>query len=240
MPSLNRVRALGILALATLTLAAPAAATAATSLPSPRWYWDSNNDEIADAGAYTVRTAGDNSYWTSGREARITSAVATWAATQWNPSANLTAAPADCGVSLTCQGLWIDGTQPPASCGGNFVPGELAVNCVKFDFRDQTFGPNYFDIKDSDIYINTTGSGPTWTYSSTGSSSDTIYDFQGVLTHEIGHAILLIDLGVDETVPPCAPGGTLETMCGYVYKGWQSTQQRSLVTDDITSVNAVY
>lgn len=78
---------------------------AQTSLPSPRWFWDSNGDYSPDASAYTIRTAGNDSYWTSGREARISAAVTEWRTTDWNPGIDLTAAPSNCYALLTCQGL---------------------------------------------------------------------------------------------------------------------------------------
>lgn len=209
---------------------------AATSIPSPRWFWDSNGDYLPDASAYTIRTAGVDSNWTSGREARITAAVNEWRTTQWNPSVNLTAAPADCYESLSCHGVWIDGS---AGCLGTWPAGVLAVNCTYAQLRTEP-SPDFYDLGDADVFFHTAGTAhPIWTYSAAGSSEDDVWDFQGSLTHEMGHSILLIDLGVSGA-PACAPGGTLETMCGYVYKGWQTTQQRSLVPDDETSANTVY
>ena len=98
-------------------------------------------------------------------------------------------------------------------------------------------GAPYDDVQDTDIIFHTAGTGhPTFTYSAAGSAEDDVWDFQGVLTHEVGHSISLIDIPQGS----CASGGTLETMCGYVYAGWQTTQQRTLVPDDVTSANGIY
>lgn len=219
----------------------PGFAAATLSVPTPHYCWDVGNNGSPDADAYTIRTAGNDTYWTTGRQDRIVAAITEWDDdTPWNPNYDLSAGPADCLASLTCHGLWIDGSQPPAACGGAFVIGELARNCRKSDDRVDAEGTPYTDIKDNDIYFFTSGSGhPTWTYSSTGSIDDDVYDFQGILTHEIGHSIRLYDLGVMGR-PACAPGGTLETMCGVIPTGWQSTQQRTLVADDKTSADVVY
>jgi len=100
-------------------------ALAVHSMPAIPQYRDIGNDGSPDAAA-TLRTAGTDSYWTSVREDRLQYAVWQWDVyTDWNPTLNTTAAPADCDPSLTCQGIWIDGT---AGCQA-FEPGDLAHNC---------------------------------------------------------------------------------------------------------------
>jgi hypothetical protein len=237
MATYGRVAAcLLLVGLLMLQLVAPA--LAALSIPAPLSYYDSDNNGTPDAGAYTIRTAGLDSVWTAGREARITAAVGEWNGdTQWNPNVNLAASPGfSCYDSVSCHGVWIDGTEPPLNCGGPFPANALAVNC-RLVVRRFVNGAPYDDIEDSDILFHTAGTGhPIFTYSAAGSAEDDVWDFQGVLTHEVGHSIFLKDIPQGS----CATGGTLETMCGYVYAGWQTTQQRTLVPDDVTSANGVY
>lgn len=213
-------------------------ADAALSIPAPLTYWDSDNNGSPDTNAYTIRTAGLDSTWTAGREARLTAAIAEWDNdTQWNPNYSLAASPGfTCYDSSTCHGVWIDGTDQPLDCGGPFATNTLAVNCVLTVGRFVN-GAAYNDIEDTDIIFHTAGTGhPIFTYSAAGSAEDDVWDFQGTLTHEVGHSINLKDIPQGS----CFPGGTLETMCGYVYKGWQTTNQRTLVPDDVTSANGVY
>lgn len=56
-----------------------------------------------------------------------------------------------------------------------------------------------------------------------------LYDGEGVIAHELGHAVFLLDLS-------CAPG---PTMCGSSTAA-QSFHLRSLAQDDKDAANAVY
>lgn len=102
------------------------------SLPTIPTYQDVGNDGYADP-ATTLRTAGNDSYWTAAREDRVTYAASQWRVySQFDPSANLTAAPADCFDSLTCHGVWIDGQDG----GIPFQTGEKAHNITKVVLRE--------------------------------------------------------------------------------------------------------
>lgn len=220
-------------ALVAALLAIGASATGAIashSSPSIPTFVSAGNNGVPTA-SYTFRTAGDNSYWTSVREDRLTSAAAQWNVyTDWNPTVNLTAAPADCYLSLSCQGVWIDGSSGCASFSGS----ALAANCTLQTYRTSPF--IHYDVDDSDIFFWTTGTGhPTWSYSLVHPGTTDVYDFQGALTHEMGHAIRLIDLGT------CASGASIETMCGNVSNGYpDSYRLRTVEQDDKDGANVNY
>lgn len=78
-------------------------------------------------------------------------------------------------------------------------------------------------ISDCDITFNTY-------YSWSTSGGSTAYDVQSVVTHELGHWLTLYDL--------YGSSDTEKTMYGYVSLG--ETKKRSLDTDDINGINAIY
>ncbi len=129
--------------------------------------------------------------------------------------------------------MWIDGFDPAGDLVDETI---LAVNYRYQVFRtDPADNSKYYDIEDWDITFNTTGSGhPAFTYSAAGSSDADVFDFQGVVTHELGHAIFLLDL-----YSGCHYGSAMETMCGAI-DGIQSTQLRSIQSDDISGAGIVY
>jgi hypothetical protein len=67
-------------------------------------------------------------------------------------------------------------------------------------------------------------------------------DFQGVMSHELGHWILLADLGPSYGSSDCNYGSGIYTMCGELTSDFrnESYAQRSLTSDDISAANVVY
>jgi hypothetical protein len=203
------------------------------SLPADPTFRSSADNGVPDPAA-TLRTAGIDSYWTSVREDRLQYAVWQWDVyTDWNPTLNKTAAPADCQPSTSCQGIWIDGS---ALCGA-FPFGLPAYNCVRVATRHDVEGAIWFDIEDWDIFFNTAAVGhPNWCYSATCPQEPAVYDFQGVVTHELGHAIRLVDLAVAD----CNYGPDMYTMCGQGNGYPDSTRLRTITNDDIAGANVTY
>lgn len=80
--------------------------------------------------------------------------------------------------------------------------------------------------------------GNRYWYGSTHSGLSTDVDFQGVLTHELGHWVLLDDLGAAN----CNVGDSIYTMCGALGADYDdnSWRYRSLTTDDINAANIPY
>jgi len=153
-------------------------------------------------------------------------------------AANTTAAPSDCYSSWSCHGVWIDGQ---SGCVVWTLGGPYAANCRKVTTREHPITQTtYKDIEDWDIFFNTSGpSHPTWSYSLNHPGDPNVWDFQGVLTHELGHAIRLIDLYDSD----CNFGPGMYTMCGDAadmggYPG--SYRLRSITNDDIAGANTVY
>ncbi len=68
-----------------------------------------------------------------------------------------------------------------------------------------------------------------WHYGDSSPASNE-YDFEGVLVHELGHTVRLLDLY------SCSG----ETMCGTTSAGTASYNLRTLANDDINAANAVY
>jgi hypothetical protein len=76
---------------------------------------------------------------------------------------------------------------------------------------------------DADTYFNT-----YYPWSTSGQSG--YYDVQNVLTHELGHWLVLNDLYSSQD--------SEKTMYGYTSTG--ETKKRSLDADDINGINAIY
>lgn len=199
------------------SLMAPAAVMA-NSVPSPRQFWDINNDGTAgidDASRAYQRVGGS---WDSVKITSVTTAAATWRnGTDWNPTVGTSS-----GLVAT---LRVDGSMPGyGACGYNWS-GAVAGNCVLASNRG-----TYYDIYESQIGINLAYS---WNYGSmvpVGSQQD----FRGVMTHELGHGVLLRDLESFECGSPVA------TMCGYTSMAQNGYLMRTLESDDVTSANSVY
>jgi hypothetical protein len=78
-------------------------------------------------------------------------------------------------------------------------------------------------ITDVDVYFNS-----YYSWSTSGEAGK--YDVKNVATHEFGHWLMLNDL--------YGGGDTEKTMYGYVSTG--ETKKRTLETDDINGINAIY
>ncbi len=82
---------------------------------------------------------------------------------------------------------------------------------------------------------------PDWWIGSTLTTDANRIDFQGVMTHELGHWVLLFDLHVADGAPCTQTSTGFYTMCGDVRDLRLDTwRYRSLHADDISSANAVY
>lgn len=229
----NVVRRAAALASLAMWSLAPGA-FASHSVPSPTYVYQSALNNGAPTAATTVRPAGTASTWTTARLDRLDLADDQWRLnSQFDPTLNRTVAPSNCFESATCHGVWIDGSDPFGDLTDESI---LAVNYGLWVLRtDPGDGEQYYDIDDWDIYFNTGGAGhPVFTYTAAGSSDASIFDFQGVVTHELGHSISLIDLYAG-----CHYGTNMETMCGQI-SGIESTRLRSIQTDDINGANLVY
>jgi hypothetical protein len=94
---------------------------------------------------------------------------------------------------------------------------------------------SYFDMEDTDVFVNINNYPYNVSATCTGSQCSTTWSFRGILTHEIGHGIRLIDL----YDPDCSSGSQVYTMCGGVTIN-ESWFLDDLTTDDINSANDVY
>ena len=202
----------------TISFAIPASAT--HSVPhDPEVFWDNDVDGIAEASDSIVRYQKGGGGWTTAKTNRVTEAFATWNNnTDFNPSL----------VASSVNVIYIDGS-PAVACGwqdwSEPPPGTIAVNCVKYTIRG-----SYYQITNSKIYLNEVQYSFSW---ATGTPASGLFDGRGIVTHETGHSVLLVDLyGAGN----CPPG---PTMCGLVGKP-ESYNLRSLTTDDISAANSVY
>ncbi len=128
----------------------------------------------------------------------------------------------------------VDGVFPP-QCSGGWQAGDIAVNCVHATARKDGQIIDFMDIWESHISIDLSPGNPGegWNYGPDNPAGNE-YDLRGVITHELGHAVLLIDLW------PCAAGDAVETMCGGAAPGLFTVNLRTLTTDDINGANLVY
>lgn len=208
------------LSVALILAGSPARAT--HSVPSPLWWWDNDNDGIRDVqeGARSFQKVGSS--WTLAKENRAYEAAWAWrGSTTWAPSVTS-------GTQVAT--IRVDGVPP---CG-SWEPEDLALTCVRYSLKSDRFGEPYYDIYDADIGFKLDGI--SWNYGS-GQPMGNQHDFRGVLTHELGHGVLLRDLYGSE----CGPAPTdPHTMCGAVGPGITTYNQRSLTSDDIAAANFVY
>lgn len=143
--------------------------------------------------------------------------------------------------------VYRDGT-PPTECGG-FTVDDFAVTCIGITLRHLPGAPPdefYQDISYTATYFKTDaglpGSIVRYWYGSAQSTGSTDLDFQGVMTHELGHWISLRDFGPDYGLD-CNYGAGIYTMCGQLHipgQNLESFRQRSLTTDDISAANVTY
>jgi hypothetical protein len=199
---------------AAILAAAPTLTLASHSVPSPRWFWDKDDDGIAEStdSVEYYQTAG--TLWTTAKIDRLKAALNTWKnGTDWNPTYSC----------CSTNGVYINGS---AGCLGSWPAGVLGVTC-----RVAQNKGSYYRLLETDIYLNTVGFTFSWIVEEPPPNQA---DAQGVLTHEIGHGIRLIDLYGSSNCPP-GP-----TMCGDVVSLPYTMNYRSLASDDISAANTVY
>jgi hypothetical protein len=200
---------------AILVLAAWRPAVATHSVPNPVWFWDLNNNAVADvADGLAAKYQKGGNLWDANKTNRFVEAAAQWSnGTDFNPT--------QVGTSVNV--VYVDGRLP--SCLDAWGANVVAVNC-----RTVAVHPNYVDIINSRLYLNENAR-DFWTGSGAGPA--TLFDMRGVFTHELGHSIRLTDLGGGD----CPPG---PTMCGAVHAGSESFNLRTITADDIAGANVVY
>jgi len=207
-----------------LTCPQPTYATA-NSIPNPKWFWDLGNNGTPDADV-PVSPAGAG--WSSLALSRLQDAIGEWSSnTSFQPYY----------ASSGYYHVYRDGTAPD----GGFGPCDVMVTVTWYDFRG-----TYYDIHRTHTYAQSDADLPgtmaRFWYGTSHSGLSTDVDSQGVLTHELGHWVLLNDLGPSYGTD-CNYGTGMYTMCGELRDpGFDddSWRQRSLTTNDIDSANAVY
>lgn len=195
------------------------------SVPSPLLFWDWNNDGVPDPSVPVVHKGGG---WTALALDRFNAAIDEWSTdTQFEPY----------GVASGSYWVYRDGTAP----SGGFDEQDVMVTFVQALWRT-----DHYDIWMIDTYAQTDADLPStmerfW-YGAAHSASSTDVDFQGVLAHEIGHWVLLVDLGPLEYGSSCNYGTNMYTMCGELTSNYddESWRMRSLTAQDIASANTVY
>lgn len=188
------------------------AVSATHSVPSPLYFWDSNNNGTPDTTALFATASGT---WTTLQMTQLDAAAAQW---RGNTSFDIQ----DNGVPSN-HNVYVDGRTGP--CLGSWPVGTFAVTCRNVQPRF-----DYYRIVDDDTYFNTTAPNhPTWNFSS--AQILNAADLRGFLTHELGHWVRLVDLS------QC--GNPIATMCGF-FTNPQSFDARTLSADDVAAANTVY
>lgn len=216
----RRLAALGV----ALAVSVPnvAMSSATHSIPSPVWWWDKDNDGLRESTEGTITYSPQGNLWTDAKKARFADAARAWRDnTSWDPL---------WGVA-TGQGVYVDGrlvcgTDTWASAGQ-----PPAANCVARTRKVNQKGTTYYDISDSDIYINLLY---VWHFGDAQGLID-VADYEGIMTHEVGHGISLVDL---LTVASC--GNPIVTMCGTGAIAGNGFVLRTLELGDIQAANTVY
>lgn len=214
-------RTLGALLASLLLLFAMVNPVGAThSVPSPRWFYDDDNDAIAEATDADPRFQKLGTGWTAAQTSRYQEALAYWqSATDFNPVY----------ATSAVNGLYMDG-RDPAQCGYTWadIPTAIGINCKNFSVK-----ATYVDISQSWIYMNNDAFVFSAAY---GAPQVGEYDLRGLMEHELGHSIRLVDLSGSN----CPPG---PSMCGSITPSNAAAQTyalRSLTSDDINAANLVY
>jgi hypothetical protein len=209
--------------------AAPLQVNANLSVPTPLWFWDPDDNY---APGPEPKVDADGSYWSTSHLNRLNEVVA-----EWSGDTDF-----DIGtVGSGSQKAYVDGRLPPCSPDGFNPPGGtyLAVVCRAAELRSYPYqGGNYYRITDLDLYFNMENpDSPNWWVGATYPPESRLH-FAGVLTHELGHWVRLLDIP-DSSCTHTAAG--FYTMCGTVLDPDQDTwRMTSLHSDDIASANYVY
>lgn len=222
--------------MAVLGLAAtPTVVEADHSIPYPIYFWDPNDNGVPGPDPDFDP---DGPYWSSSHLNRLNEAVAEWSNdTDYDP-----------GVADTTHDIFVDGREPPEACmpgswnqGGLIV---LAKVCKAQQIRyHPAYDPYYYRLTDNDIYFNMEGSlSPDWWVGSGVPPDPNRFDFGGILTHELGHTVRLVDLSGSTCV---LGSSSWFTMCiglgnGSVEARYVSYWLRSLHADDKEGADYVY
>lgn len=201
------------------------------SIPQPLYFWDPNDNSIPGPDPDFDN---EGPSWSQSHINRLNEAVAEWSSkTSYDP-----------GVADTSYNIFVDGREPPESClPGNFnQPGGtvLAITCRDVQARvypGTSIG--YYRIIDDDIYFNMENpDSPNWWVGPGVAPDNNRIHFGGVLVHELGHTVRLIDLSGSTCV---RTSSDWITMCGTVNDLRLDTWRYfSLHADDISAANAVY
>lgn len=203
------------------------------SVPAPLWFWDPDDNTVPGP---EPKVDADGAYWSTSHLNRLNEVVAEWSGDT------------DFDIGIVASGnqkAYVDGRLPPFGCSeyGFDPPGPeiyFAVTCVAYEPRSFPYGGGpYYRILDLDLYFNMENpDSPNWWVGSTYPPDPNRLHFAGVLTHELGHFVLLDDIP-DSSCTHTAAG--FYTMCGTAIDWDQDTwRQTSLHSDDISSANFVY
>jgi hypothetical protein len=194
--------------------------------PYVHWFWDVGNDHDGDP---LVGVDADGTGWTQTMLDRLTESTDHWTAST------------DFGPYRVVSGdndFWVDGTLD-SYC---YYQGSwLGATCVHRVLREDAVYGQWYDIYQVSTTIDPTLDTPlSWWYGAAHSSSENVVDFRGVVTHELGHWVRLIDV-YDSG---CNYGPDMYTMCGAPEEDstidddfWRA---RSLTTHDINAANIDY
>jgi len=198
-------------------------------VPSPRWWWDLNNNGVIDESDSNIGYSAAGGSWTAEKHNDVWTAATQWRSnTRWDPF--------DASGGGTAQAsVRVDGGLPgPCLSKWTSIAVGATCNLATPVYHDGLL--DYYDLYDSDVAINLTNY-PIWNFG--GDDAGYYYpDFRGVLTHEIGHGARLKDV-----YPPNC-GNPTYTMCGDKNGvdgiGPATQVLRSLTTHDINAANVVY
>jgi len=197
-------------------------------LSNPPMIWDADNNGIADTTGPKIDADGGG--WNQTKLDRLNEATDEWNTdTQFNPTREFGTGP---------NKVYIDGTFDGAC--GTPPSGALAVTCVHYTNKTTQGGFTYRDISQAITGFAILGSPFFWWYGLAHSGDENSVDFGGVITHEIGHWVHLIDVYGSG----CNYGTSMYTMCGAPQNGStiddDTWRQRGLTTHDITAANTLY
>lgn len=196
------------------------------SVPSPRYFWDSNGNGRPDADWVRFRVGGNG--WYDEARQRVGNAIDNW---RNNTLYDIQSA------NVQNNYIILYSTTTRCTAWSSYL---LAVTCRS------NLGPysgpegTYYKLTDTDIYFNTSyhtfWTGPYANYN--------YWDFYGILMHELGHTVRLIDLGDAFCTSTDSygfyPAFQAYTMCSTPVNNEGSYRQRSLEDDDKNAANSVY
>lgn len=194
--------------------------------------------------AFRLNASGAPASLGGGLTQAVQSAVAAWDLDEETPTFTFSGSTARTPGSK--DGVNVIGFGDPATCQ---QPGAAAVACLWFK---SSAGPGRHQIVETDIILSAT---ETWLVAdgmqdalggvsgSLGLATASWFDVQEFVTHELGHAIGLDDLGNPNGINPWPQtlsdtGRHLQTMYRYAFRG--STSKRSLEFGDRLGLSYVH